>query len=293
MERLVRLASVLHNAGERGVAVQTLLAVAGFADAKDGTTQLTREFRHMRELGWQIDNIGERGEHGRYRMTTVDNRLKLRLTPRQQAALRRAVLLADRDQLVDRLGLPAAERPPENVAPVVTAGYDDALSTVLRGIRLGSVLLFRYGGHERTVHPMSVRTQNSTWYLVGREDGDDTVKSFVVSRMGDVSVGEPGSADSPATARHHGLHPMTWEIDPPVDVLLRAPVDFVPDVHRWLGDPVREVATDDGIELTYRVTHRAALRRRVYELGPRVEVLGPQEIRAEIISELEQLVVEV
>jgi len=292
MERLMRLASVLHNAGPQGVPVQTLLAVAGFADAKDGTTQLTREFRHMRELGWQIDNIGERGEHGRYRMTTVDNRLTLRLTPGQQAALRSAVLLADRDELVDRLGLPTDGRPPETVAPVLSAGYDDALSAVLRGLRLGSVLTFRYGGHERTVHPSSVRTQNNKWYLVGREEGDDILKTFVASRMGAVGVGAPGSAERQSSARHHGLHPMTWEIDPPIEVVLRAPADFVPDVHRWLGEPQREEKTDDGVRLVYLVTHRAALRRRVYELGPRVEVVGPEEIRDEIIAELEQLVVE-
>src|SRR3546814_3710392 len=47
-----------------------------------------------------------------YRMVTVDNRLRVALTPAQQRALQRAVLLADRDDLVQRLGLPDSERPP-------------------------------------------------------------------------------------------------------------------------------------------------------------------------------------
>ncbi len=284
MERLIRLAATLQRAGKRGVPTTNLIEIAGFDGGGDPVSQLGREFRHLRSLGWQIDNIGGDGEAGIYRMVTVDNRLRLKLTPGQQAALLRAVLLANRDDLVERLGLPESERPAEVVA-AVPVGNDAALTSVTQAVRLQSILRFRYNGSARVVHPESVRTQNGKWYLRGNEDGADLVKSFVVSRMSDVTADATGSAVRTATARHTGLHPMTWEIDPPVTVTLRASAEYVPDVLGWLGEPQarREGAA---VELDYVVTHRAALRSRLYELGPRVELLGPEDVRAELIDEL-------
>lgn len=283
----MRLAAALHRAGSRGLPATNLIEIAGF-DGVDATSQLTREFRHLRNLGWQIESIGGQGLEGVYRMTTVDNRLRLALTPAQQAALRRAVVLADREHLAERLGLPADVRPPEVVAAVPVVG-DSALATVTQAIQRGCVLRFRYHGTDRVVHPESMRTQYGKWYLRGREDGSDVVKSFVVSRMSEVTSDAPGTAERRATAEHSGLHPMSWQVDPPVEVTLRAPADFVPDVRRWLGEPASETPLGDDVDLVYDVTHRAALRSRVYELGPRVQVLGPAEVRDEIIAELAEM----
>lgn len=284
MERLVRLVAVLHQAGRNGVAATNLADIAGF-DGDDPISQLGREFRHLRALGWQIENLGGEGTTGVYRMVTVDNRIAVKLTPEQQAALLRAVLLANRDDLVERLGLPASDRPADVVAAIPVGG-DEALSTVTQGLRLGCVLRFRYAGSLRTVHPESVRTQNGKWYLRGHEDGADLVKSFVVSRMSEVSADATTPAVRLETSRHSGLHPMSWEIDPPVDVTLSAAATYVPDVERWLGSPQSRREVGDAVELTYRVTHREALRSRIYELGPRVRVIGPDDVRAEIIDEL-------
>ncbi len=289
MERLVRLARVLHHAGKVGVETPTLLMVAGFEGRKDGASQLAREFRQMRTLGWQIDNIGGSGELGRYRMTTVDNRLRLRLTPAQQTALRRAVLLADRDGLVERLGLPDSERPADLSAAVPTGPADPALAAVMRAVRLRCILRYRYSGVDRVVHPDSVRTQHGTWYLLGHENGSDLAKWFVVSRMQDVRSDPPGTATPTPTTRHTGLHPMTWEIDEPTEVTLRASDEFAPDVRRSLGPPHSETATDGVVEMVYRVTHRAALRHRLCELGPRVELVGPEDVRRELLDELAEM----
>lgn len=287
MERLVRLVAVLHQYGAQGVPATNLCDIAGF-DGVDAVSQLAREFRYLRDRGWQIDNIGGEGNMGIYRMVTVDNRIAVRLTGPQQAALLRAVLLASRDDLVERLGLEQGERPAEVVAAVPVA-EDAALSVVTEALRSGCLLRFRYGGTERAVHPESVRTQNGKWYLRGHEDGGEIVKAFVVSRMSDVAPDPTVRAVRLETEKHTGLHPMSWEIDPPVDVQLQAPADFAFDVRRWLGTPAEETTADSVTTFTYRVTNRSALRARVYELGTRVRVLGPQEIRDEIIDELAQM----
>lgn len=284
MERLVRLATVLHHAGTVGAATSDLVRAAGFEGTRDPTSALAREFRHLRQLGWQIENVGGAGEDGRYRMTTVDNRLRVKLTPGQQAALLRAVVLADRADLAARLGLSGDATPPE--VTVSTGATNHELATVVSAVRHHSRLRFRYHGRDRVVHPDSVRTQNGTWYLGGREDGSDVVKRFVVSRMSEVAADAPGTAERLATVRRTGLHPMSWEVDEPVLVTLRAPADFAPDVRRWLNAPEEQTEQDGVVTMTYRVTHRAALRVRLYELGPRVEVVGPRDVRQELMDEL-------
>lgn len=293
MERLVRIAAALHVNRRLGVDGDTLAAVAGF-DGVDKMTQLKRELRHLENQGWQIENIAPPGDSAVYRMTTVDNRLRVRLTPEQQAALRTAALVADRGDLVQRLGLPASSRPaevaePSLAAPAVAGARPEALTLVLDAVRARCVLRFGYKGVARVVHPESVRNQNGVWYLRGVEDVDlatGAVKTFVVSRMVEVATGAPGSARQVEPVHHHALHPMSWEIDPPIDVVLATSATYEPDVVRWLGEPVARAVDGDEVEMTYRVTHRAALRARVYELGRRVRVVGPEEIRSELLAEL-------
>ncbi|WP_343995709.1 WYL domain-containing protein [Nocardioides dubius] len=286
MERLVRMAAALRAAGTGGVTAERLAELAEFGGA-GRLDQVARELRHLNHQGWQIDNIAARGEPAVYRMTTVDNRLRLRLTPAQQAALRRAALVADRADLADRLGLPeTTSEPPVEVAEVA---QDLALGLVLQAVREQALLRFRYSGSERLVHPESVRTQYRRWYLRGVEDGAETVKSFVVSRMSEVDVEAPGTARAVVVEHHEALHPMRWQVDEPVLVRLRTRAEFVPDVHRWLGEPEAETGQDDAVLLDYAVTHRAALYDRLYELGTRVQVLGPDDVRTELLGELDSM----
>ena len=175
MERLVRIAATLRERGTVGETGERLAEIAGF-DGERPMDQLKRDIRSLTDQGWQIDNIAGQGEPARYRMRTVDNRLRVRLTPPQQRALQRAVLLADRDDLIDRLGLGDSSTrgsPHEAgvVAGVPTTGHDALLATVLQAVRMGSLLRFTYKGTPRVVHPESVRSQNGTWYLRGQEDG--------------------------------------------------------------------------------------------------------------------------
>ncbi|WP_420288081.1 WYL domain-containing protein [Nocardioides sp. CPCC 206347] len=291
MERLVRIAAMLQAHPEQGVPGDTLSRVAGFDGGADAGTQLKREIRHLERQGWQIENIAPAGATAVYRLTTVDNRLRVRLTPGQQAALRRAVLLADRVDLVKRLGLPdeSLSSDVKGAPAALTAAAPDALSLVVDAVRDHQVLRFGYKGTPRVVHPESVRNQGSTWYVRGVEEGDlgdPVLKVFVVSRMVDPAADAPGTAQAVPTVRHPGLHPMSWELDPPVDVVLETPAHYEPDVRRWLGEPLSVEPGDETVRMVYRVTHRAALRTRLFELGERVRVVGPDEVRAEVVAAL-------
>lgn len=285
MERLVRLAAVLKVAGKGGVSAAKLVTVAGF-QGDNAEDQLERDLRYLRQQGWQIDTVSGPGEPGHYRMVTVDNRLRVRLTPAQQRALQRAVLLADRQDLVERLGLPQAHKPADVAAVAPLSGHDERLSTALRAVRHRSKLRFRYAGKPRVVHAESVRSQNEQWYLRGLEEGADVVKVFVVTRMSDVQWDSPGTAERVPPTERLNLHPMRWAVDPAVEVTVRTGPQYQPDVERWLGVPDAVDETSDVVELRYTVTNRAALRTRLYQLGRRVELVGPAELRDELVDEL-------
>jgi len=292
MERLVRLMSVLSQAGDDGVSANTLCKVGGFGQA-DPLSQLAREFRYLRAQGWQIDNITGESEETRYRMVKGDNRLRVALTPGQRAALQRAALLADRDDLVAALGLPDDARPAEVTevsAQTAVSGPGGAFDVVVGAVRRNALLRFRYKGSERVVHPASVLRTNGTWYLTGLEEGGEVTKSFVLSRMSGVSADAPGTA-RPVPAQHRrSLHPMHWPVDPATEVTLRCRAEFVPDVHRWLGSPSSQSDLDEGwVELRYDVTHRAALRSRLQALGTRVVLVGPEDVREELLAELREM----
>jgi hypothetical protein len=289
MERLVRIAATLHARGAQGEAGRRLVEVAGFSGERP-MDQLARDIRHLTDQGWQIENVGPSGGDSHYVMRPVDNRLRVRLTRPQARALQRAVLLADRDDLVERLGLTdgPAEPAGEGGPTVPTGGVAAQLTSVLGAVRRCSLLRFVYKGTPRVVHPESVRIQNGTWYLRCREENDSRVKAFVVTRMSEVTADSPGTATRVEPVRHPGLHPMSWEVDPPVDVTLRTTEDYRQDVVRWLGDPESVEGEGDDVVMRYRVTNRAALRARLYELGRRVVLVGPDDVRRELLDELRE-----
>jgi len=286
MERVVRLLTVLHEAGRVGVPGPTLLAIGDYGD-KDPGSQLNRDLRQLREHGWRIENVALEGEEGRYRLAGGDNRLRLALTEPQQVALQRAALLADRADLVRRLGLSEASRP--DTVQSTTSGEPGAeLTVVMEAVRRARLLRFRYKGKPRVVHPGAVRHRNHQWYLTAVEDGGDVLKHFVVGRMSEVAADAAGSARTLPEARLE-LHPMRWQVDPPTEVVVSTSVDFLPDLRRWLGEPAAVDQDGDLAEATYVVTNRASFRSRIYALGRRVRVVSPDEVRDELLAELAEL----
>jgi predicted DNA-binding transcriptional regulator YafY len=289
MQRLVRIMAVLDQAGPAGAQADRLIEIAGYGEA-DPKTQLGKDLNHLRNQGWQIDNVAGPGEDARYRMVAGDNRLRLKLTPEQLAALQRAVILADRADLAARLGVKAGALPQGLGSAVLPHEQSAELNLALQSLRLRSRIRFRYKGTPREVNPGAVRFQHVQWYLSGVEVGDDVVKHFAVSRMSEVSLAEPGTAETLEEIRRIRLHPLEWQVDQPTEVTLRTARDFVPDVVRWLREPERTAETEDAVDLTYVVTNRTAFRARVYVLGTRVEVVGPDDFRAELLTELRELV---
>jgi predicted DNA-binding transcriptional regulator YafY len=289
MQRLARILAVLDDAGVVGATTEQLLEVAEYGGQAAPQDQLSLDLRNLKKQGWQIENLNPKGESARYRMVSGDNRLQVRLSPPQRAALQRAVLLAARDDLAKRLGVSPAAVPEGIGSIVIRKPKGDKLSLALQSVQLRSRIRFSYKGTARLVHPGSVRFQNYKWYLSGVEEGADLVKHFVVSEMSDITLDPPGTADEVPEIRRIPLHPLRWEVDEPTQVTLRASSDFVPDVVRWLNEPDSHVERGVDVELTYTVTHRQAFRARLYVLGPRVTITQGAQVYDELIAELREM----
>jgi predicted DNA-binding transcriptional regulator YafY len=284
IERLVRVLAVLEGAGPAGASQEQLLQVARYggqsADAQ--RRMLNRDIGHLNDAGWDIRNVAEVGTNARYVLAARDIRLRVELNPGEQAELARVGRIAGVDEFADYVGTDAADsEPPQHV--------DVQLAMCLEAAARRRVVQFIYKQRPRTVHPRVVEPGPSGWYLVGWEEGSGVEKNFVVDRMTQLVFDQPGTALAAQEERRGTLDPATWEVDPPVDVELATTAEFTDQVTLALRPVVDERTDGETTVLTVRVTNRAAFRMRLYALGARVRILGPDDVRAEIIDELSRL----
>jgi predicted DNA-binding transcriptional regulator YafY len=282
MERLVRLIGALTQ-HPQGAPLAVMLTALGSADAAPEARRrmLSRDVDQLNLLGYDVRNVAEAGADGVYVMRARDNRLQVLLTPEQRGELLRAALAAGLDDLGGHLG---ASDPPS--APSSATPSPPTLDLVQRGTTRHCLVRFTYKGEPRVVHPGQVHSGPSGWYLRGREEGSGIVKEYVVSRMSDVSLGDPGSADVLEEATRPTLDPLSWGEDPPTEVVLAVEPDQLVLVENLLGAPRRTEQGAGGLLATYVVTNRAVFRWRLYELGTRVRVVAPDDVRDEMLAEL-------
>lgn len=287
MERLVRIITML-NASELGVRAETLIlaVMPGDADAETKHRALNRDIEHLNKLGWDIRNLAPAGDEGAYRMYARDNRLRVHLTPAQRGQLLRAAIAAGRQDVARHLDDDA--RSPRSGAERAKAGQE--LDLAQRAAAQRCLIHFDYRGRPRVVHPVRLHTGPSSWYLTGREDGQDVTKEFVVARMSNVLLDNPGTASAVADSTRPSLDPLSWLVDEPTDVTLEMDAQHLPMAEGLLGTPASLDQSDTVAHATWTVTNRDVFRWRVYELGTRVRVASPSELRQEIEAELQAII---
>lgn len=294
MERLVRLLGALtqHPAG---ATTEVMLRALGGAQADDARRKmLSRDIEALNALGYDIRNIADPGDEGVYVVRARDNRLQVHLSAEQRGELLRAAIAAGlegmRAHLGDDAGGPDGARSPGAGPAGCGSGAlpatGDTLDLVQRGVTGRCRMRFDYKGQPRVVHPRRVHSGPSGWYLSGREEGQAVVKEFVVFRMGPVTLDAPGSAEPVREEPRPSLDPLTWLQDPPTTVVVAVPAEHRLLAENLLGRASQVSEHAGALHLRYVVTHRAVFRWRLYELGTRVRVLSPPEVRAEILDEL-------
>jgi predicted DNA-binding transcriptional regulator YafY len=266
MERLVRILLTLSDRADAGVSARKLCTVAGYAaDTDSGLSALRRDLRDLRKHGWAIQSDGEEGAEGHYVLHARDNRMAVLLTPGEQAALQEAL----RDAAAD--------------VPVPP----DFLAQLERAVEQRCLIRFSYRHKVRTVHPHTLHNGPSGWMLRGREVETGVVKEFVVRRIaGDVELDRPGTAAVPEPVPKRSFDPMTWDVDPPREVVLATTPDFEYEVCRVMTGSRVIDRDDDVVIVSVPVTHRAAFRSRLLELGLRVRVVEPSQAREAVFDAL-------
>jgi predicted DNA-binding transcriptional regulator YafY len=142
------------------------------------------------------------------------------------------------------------------------------------------------------VDPWGILFRRGHWYVVGHDRDRGEQRSFRVDRIdGEVDAGSPGGFDPPA-----GLEPGAllrdepWRYGEAEVVAARVLVD--PSQAASVADQVGNEAVverrDDGsVVLELPVTNTAAFRSFVLGLLDAAEVIGPPELRAEMVAWLE------
>jgi len=169
-----------------------------------------------------------------------------------------------------------------------------ALPALHGALRVRATVSFDYRGGRRRVDPALLRFHGGWWYLVGHDLDRGAPRTFRVDRMeGEVSAADPGSAVLPDGFDPDAALPdVPWQVGEGalVTVAVRVDAALAALVLDEVGDSALAGRDEDGsVVIHLEVTNIGALRSWLFELGDHAEVLGPEEVRAGILSWLEEM----
>jgi predicted DNA-binding transcriptional regulator YafY len=173
-------------------------------------------------------------------------------------------------------------------APVASLPGADVLAPLFGAVSERRAVAFDYRGRRRTLDPYGLSFRNGHWYVSGRDHDRDDVRQFRLDRIdGDVeAVGPPGAFAPTAT----GDQPPPWRMgdEEPVTATLLVDAGQAGWAIGQVGaDAVHERQADGSVLLELPVTNRAALRSFVLGFLDHAEVIGPKDVRDEMIAWLE------
>lgn len=150
---------------------------------------------------------------------------------------------------------------------------------------------FGYGGARRRVQPHRLQFERGRWYLTGHDLDRDAHRSFRLDRI-DASL-TTGERDAFAPSEQvPGVRLRPWELgDTPER---RAQVLLDAEIARSVlnedpGLTVAERHEDGSVVVELVVRNPVALRNFVLSLLDRAELLGPEDLREDLVDWLEQL----
>jgi predicted DNA-binding transcriptional regulator YafY len=176
--------------------------------------------------------------------------------------------------------------------PVVDLPVDEALAVFFSAISERRVVRFSYHGSERYVDPYRLSYRQGRWYLSGFDRSRSAERLFRADRVAGpvVAVGPPGAFLRPSTAQSGPPPPWRLGDDEETTVELWVAPGQAGYVRSVAGDEaLASVGPDGSAVFRLGVTNRAAFRSFVLGLLDHAEVLGPPEVRREVVSWLEAI----
>jgi predicted DNA-binding transcriptional regulator YafY len=275
VSRLILLLRHLAAAGERGLTAPELVELGGYPDDKEKVAEasLLRDLKRLAAAGWQYERVSGEGEVARYVLHRRNLADQVGLAPAERSVLE--ALLAYRAEHV----LPESGA---RDVPVV-------IRKLAQAVDHHCVVAMRYRDRHRQVEPIRLHTTPAAWWLRARDD-DGHCKWFRLDRMHDVELDIPGSAaadiaDDPLSS----LNPHTWVEDPPTTTTLEVGREHLPMVLSTFPEADVEPGEADPAMVQVVVTNRAALFLWLVEMGTRVRLVGPDDVRGPILARLREV----
>lgn len=186
-------------------------------------------------------------------------------------------------------GVPPGVDPVAGIAPLPAI---PALVPLFEALTEQRPVRFRYRQELRDVEPWRLSFRRGNWYLEGFDVGRDAERQFRLDRVeGGVTLGE-GTASRPRPTNLPAGARSPWQYGEGDPVVARLLVDA--DQAPWAIDRLGEEAVaarhpDGSAELTLSVTNPEAFRSFVLGFLDHAEVLGPPELRDDVVTWLESV----
>jgi len=257
-----------------------------------------RDKETLRDLGVPIsvESVDALGGEAGYRIRPEDYYLPdLGLGVEERAALHVAVTAIRLDGGAAQAGLRKLGGIEGAAAPpMAQLEVTPALADCFDAVAKRRVLEFSYRGETRELEPYGVVHRFGHWYVVGRDRARDAPRSFRVDRIEDApTVGAARAFEPPPNvdpAAFLRADPLSYGDDIPIDALVLVDATRAAWVVDDLGaDAVAERHDDGAAVVRLRVVNREAFRTWVLNLLEHAEVLEPPELRADIVTWLEDL----
>jgi proteasome accessory factor B len=259
--------------------------------------QFERDKETLRELGIpiRVETADGFGSDQAYRIRPDDYYLPdFELTPPERAALHVAVTAVRLEGDAGRSGLAKLGGLEGSGAGATLAELPvtPALPALFDAVRRHATVEFSYRGEDRTLDPYGVVLRFGHWYVVGHDRDRDAPRAFRIDRIeGDPVVGAaegfvpPPDVDPGEYVR---ADPLTYGEDQPQRATVLVDAPRAGWVVEQLGEASVAERHDDGaVVVTLDVVNRDAFRRWVLDLLDHAEVLGPPELRTDMVAWLD------
>jgi predicted DNA-binding transcriptional regulator YafY len=293
LERLLNLTAALLDAVRPLTAEEIHERVPGYPEAQASfRRQFERDKDALRALGipLRLEAIAYSDPPADgYRIHKQEYQLRdPGLEPDELAALHLASSLlrlsgVAGDEALWKLGGSSAPAPVDAAAALPAP---EPLAALFGALGERRPVAFRYRDVDRVVEPLTLHFSRGRWYLQAHDRTRGAQRSFRLDRIeGAVTVDEQHrfearTIDPPEAAA-------AWEIgeDAPITATVRVDAELAGWAVRELGpDSIVEEASDGAVVLSIEVVNRPAFVSFVVGFLEHAEVLGPPELRQDVID---------
>lgn len=299
LERLLNLTAALLTATRPLTAAEIAERVPGYPDAESSRSAFRRSFERdkqsLRDMGVPLvlsvlDGTDPPVEG--YRILPEHYQLRdPGLDADELAALHLATMAVRMEGLRGAGAMWKLGGSPQDASgpPIAHLAATPALGRLFDAVARRSPVSFVYHDEQRRLDPHRLSYARGHWYLEGWDHLREAERQFRLDRIeGEVEVDEDRTFEPPPSPP--APRPRPWEMGEESPVLALVRID--PDQAGWavdqLGSDRVHARLDDGtVEIELPVTNREAFRSFVLGFLEHAEVLGPPELREDLIDWLE------